>query len=484
MKMRSKLPALEGRRLTNEMIKHNNDFGGVTAIVYGSKGSGKTTLFLTLCQTVQCYNKNGDLEFETSIWRGGDEDYWTWLPYERTRVFIHRDDFNTVSFKCDEDLKEYDRSQLPQIIMYKNNKDLYSKLLRGGINVVYEPTTYTLTDRLKKMIQRRGVTGDDLFKNKTIDPIIWWFEFIDWLRVNKSIEHISVFIDEADQLLPVSPSGARWHLNLWFKDIMRALRKRNISLYMACHGYTDIDGRMKPKIMFRVYMKGSCTPSESLIFKTAPVTLPQGKYYIEKDAWGWAKFNKIDEQPRVLVVLKRNEDDDAINQQEEDDEDEERRIANINSQNSSSPKEPTKEIVVEEPNVVFPVGIDDLPVKIDRKPGEFTPVIDPGIVPEEFDIIDSDDEFTLKAPDTTTIKKPDNNIQVNDSKTMENGKRDNEQGLEERRWEDETDEKYTSPSLDDLLESGKDYLINLDKKINNKNIIIPKYDPTKDDLFE
>jgi hypothetical protein len=392
MRTRSKLPALEGRRLTTELTVHNNDFGGVTAVVYGSKGSGKTTLFLTLCQTVQCYNHiNNQLELETSIWRGGDEDYWTWLPYERTRVFIHRDDIDTVSFKCDEDLSEYDRSQLPQIIVYKNNKDLYAKLLRGGINVIYEPTTYTLTDRLKKMIQKRGVTGDDLFKNKTVDSIIWWFEFIDWLRINKSLEHISVFIDEADQLLPVSPSGARWHLNLWFKDIMRALRKRNISLYMACHGYTDIDGRIRPKVMYRIYMKGACAPSESLIMKTAPITLPQGKYYIERDAWGWARFNKIDEQPRVLVVLKQDVDDTAM--KAVDDQEDEEEQSNIIENNNTSQ---TKEIIDVNDEVILPIGIEDLPVKIDRKPGEFISVGPDGdIIPD----VDSKDDFTLKVPD-------------------------------------------------------------------------------------
>jgi hypothetical protein len=305
---KSKLPAIHGRRLTNELICHNNEFGGITAVVYGSKGSGKTTLFLTLAQIVQCYNiQTGELQYETSIWRGGDEDYWTWLPRDRTRVYIHSLDMPSVSFKSDETLMEYDRKDLPQIISYETNKDLYLKIQsngRGCINVVYEPSTYALTDRLKKMIQRRGVTGDELFKNKEVEPIIWWFEFIDWLRINKSIEHISIFIDEADQLLPVSPSGARWHLNLWFKDIMRALRKRNISLLMACHGYTDIDGRIRPKVMYRLYMKGACAPTESLIQKTAPITLPQGKYFIERDAWGLAKFNKIDEKPRVLVSLR------------------------------------------------------------------------------------------------------------------------------------------------------------------------------------
>ena len=380
MRVKSKLPAIEGRRLTTELTVHNNDFGGVTAVVYGSKGSGKTTLFLTLAQTVQCYNPgNGNLEFETSIWRGGDEDYWTWLPYDRTRVFIHRDNIDTVSFKCDEDLLEYDRSKLPQIIIYKNNKDLYSKLLRGGINVVYEPTTYMLTDRLKKMIQKRGVAGDELFKKKEVDSIIWWFEFVDWLRINKTLEHTSVFIDEADQLLPVSPSGARWHLNLWFKDIMRALRKRNISLFLACHGYTDIDGRIRPKVMYRIYMKGACAPSESLVWKTAPITLPQGKYYIERDAWGWARFNKIEEQPRVLVTLKPDaEDEDA---KETDD-----------------VKEPKEETPFDY-DVVFPEGIEGLSVTIDRnksKSSDFKPVPpEDDSIPVEFEIVDDEEEFTL-----------------------------------------------------------------------------------------
>lgn len=405
MRGRSKLPALEGRRLTTELTVHNNDFGGVTAVIYGSKGSGKTTLFLTLCQTVQCYNTlTNNLELETSIWRGGDEDYWTWLPYERTRVFIHRDNIDTVSFKCDENLMEYDRSQLPQIIVYKNNKDLYSKLLHGGINVVYEPSTYALTDRLKKMIQKRGVAGDELFKKKEVDSIIWWFEFIDWLRLNKSLEHISVFIDEADQLLPVSPSGARWHLNLWFKDIMRALRKRNISLYMACHGYTDIDGRMRPKIMYRIYMKGACAPSESLIWKTAPITLPQGKYYIERDAWGWARFNKIEEQPRVLVVLKQDDEDQEAREM---DVEQEAELSDINKSDRVNII-PDKNLVQNnnpddsEDEIVFPVGVDDLPVaNLDRKPGQFIPVIEPTsdeIIPEEFEAIDSEDEFTLAPP--------------------------------------------------------------------------------------
>jgi hypothetical protein len=305
-----KLSYVEGARLTQEMLCHNNESGGITAGLYGSKGSGKTTLLLTIAQTVTCINPlTGEREFETVLWRGGTEDYWNWLPKENVFVFIHRDDFERFKVLEDLTLQEIPRKDLPTLIEYSSIKDLYSKLKRQQINVIYEPTTYKLTNRIKTMIQKRGVTGDELFKNKSVDPIIFWFELVDWLIKNKAIEFLTIIIDETDQLLPQSPSGARWHLNLWFRDVMRAFRKRNMSLFLACHGFTDIDGRIHAKIMIRVYMKGTCTPNTSLIYKTAPVTLPQGTYYIERDAWGIAKFRKITEQSRVIVKLEGDEID-------------------------------------------------------------------------------------------------------------------------------------------------------------------------------
>jgi hypothetical protein len=171
---------------------------------------------------------------------------------------------------------------------------------------------------------------------------------------------------------------------------MRALRKRNISLFLACHGYTDIDGRIRPKVMYRIYMKGACAPSESLVWKTAPITLPQGKYYIERDAWGWARFNKIDEQPRVLVVLKQDDDDEEMRSEDQ-------------LESTDEPVKKDQVEVIRKDEVVFPVGIEDLPIKIDRQPGEFEPVgPDEDAIPEEFEIIDTDDEFVLKAPDKSS----------------------------------------------------------------------------------
>lgn len=144
-------------------------------------------------------------------------------------------------------------------------------------------------------------------------------------------------------------------------------------------------------------MKGACAPSESLIWKTAPITLPQGKYYIERDAWGWARFNKIEEQPRVLVTLKQDEDDEEMREDDQSEGDEDTNVSFTNAFRES---------------VTFPVGIDLLPIepqlKIDRKPGEFIPIGPDGdAIPAEYETIDSDDEFVLKAPDKARMQKPE-----------------------------------------------------------------------------
>ena len=64
----------EGFRLLKEVIRHNNNSGGVTVGIFGSKGSGKTTFLLTLANKIGCYNPyvqdSDDVEFETIIWRG------------------------------------------------------------------------------------------------------------------------------------------------------------------------------------------------------------------------------------------------------------------------------------------------------------------------------------------------------------------------------------------------------------------------------
>jgi len=294
---------LQGVRLTEEISYHKPNSGGVTVGVYGSKGSGKTTYLLTLAQTICCENPfTKQEEKETILWRGRSNDYWNWIPKENVQLFIHKADFNRAIFK-DDVLNVMQKEDLPPMEAYTSIRQLYSRLRAGKINVIYEPTTYTVSERIKKMVQKRGITGDELFKSSEVDPVIFWFEMMDWLVHNKNPKFISIIFDEADELFPASPGGARWHLNLWAKDVIKDLRRRRISLFMACHGYQDLDGRIKPKIQYKVWMKGSVTMPESLVKRQAPMMLEPGTYYIERDGWGMHSFDKIEEKTIVLGYL-------------------------------------------------------------------------------------------------------------------------------------------------------------------------------------
>jgi hypothetical protein len=79
---------------------------------------------------------------------------------------------------------------------------------------------------------------------------------------------------------------------------------------MACHGYQDLDGRIKPKIQYKVWMKGSVTMPESLVKRQAPMMLEPGTYYIERDGWGMHSFDKIEERTIVLGYLSGQDERD------------------------------------------------------------------------------------------------------------------------------------------------------------------------------
>ena len=86
-----------------------------------------------------------------------------------------------------------------------------------------------LSDRIAKLVRRRGGDEVKLDKNTKVDPVIFWFEFMDWMVHNKNPKFMTIIFDEADELFPQSPGGVRWHLNLWAKDIIK------IFVVVECH---------------------------------------------------------------------------------------------------------------------------------------------------------------------------------------------------------------------------------------------------------
>jgi len=308
---------IQGAKITDEIMHHVPNSGGVTVGIYGSKGSGKTTFLLTLAQNITCIDPvSGKLEAETIVWRGRSNDYWNWIPKEKVVLFVHKKDYDRVLFK-DDILNIIPRKDLPLIEPYVSIKQLNTRLRAGKINVVYEPTQYQIPERIIKIIQKRG--GSDVKITKKADPVIFWFEFMDWMVHNKNPKFMTVIFDEADELFMASPSSERWHLNLWAKDVIKDLRRRRISLFLACHGYTDLDGRIKSKIQYKVWMRGSVTMPESLVNRLSPLLLEPGVYYIERTGWGKAHFPKIPEKSIIITYTDGVDERDDFGEGEEPD---------------------------------------------------------------------------------------------------------------------------------------------------------------------
>jgi DNA polymerase III delta prime subunit len=310
-----------GARIVSEIQNHRWSSGATTSLIVGAKGSGKTTFLLNLAGSVMCENPFTHTdEKETVIWRGRPEDTVNWLPKDILVIFLHIKDYRTTKF-YDEFRREIPRSQLPPIEKYTSFTSLKSRLRAGKVNIIFEPHFYDVSENLKNIIRKRGMTNEDIWKNVVdSDNTIWWFEFLQYLRLRKNEKFITIIWDEAGEILSPSPGGAKWHLNLWIKSIMQTLRKKRISLVCACHSKSDIDGRLFPMFMVKGYMKGAITPSSSLINHLAPVMLPTGHMLIERDSWGKIKCNKIPEQTVINTILHPELNDDGFDDTECDEE--------------------------------------------------------------------------------------------------------------------------------------------------------------------
>jgi len=300
MKIETK-SSYESAKHLSEALIHNNHDGGIVVGIFGAKGSGKTTLLIQITQKLSYINPiTKKIAKEIVLWRGRDIDYWNWL--DTNKVLLHFHDLDEPTFTNDLMIEIH---KLPQILRYNSNADLMKHIDPTRLNVIYEPQHYALSAELKNIITKRGFLKEGVFERIGIDPVIFWFDFCNYLLLNKSFEFISIIFDEADDIFPEQPGGIRWHLQLWFKDVLRDFRKRNISLFFTAHSHQDIDFRIKSKIMTRIWMRGALPTAGSLVRRQAPLWLKPGQAFIERDGFGKFVFDKIDPKPRVMIKFRK-----------------------------------------------------------------------------------------------------------------------------------------------------------------------------------
>ena len=316
-------PKLIGARLFREILYQTADFGAMTVLILGSLGAGKSTLLKTLAESLSCEDPlTKEDQPMTIIWKTRETDIWNSFNKDCTFIYIYEKDINNVTFRYEDSIKTLReneiKKELPQIITYKNIPDLANKLVKSSINCIYEPQKYTLSKYLTKIIKKRGCKDQHL-EDPNVDKSLWWIEFMHYILRHKGIEFIGFIFDEFDEMLPSGMGGIQWHAIRVFRDLLRECRKKNICVIMCTHQKTDLDKSIMSKILTIIYLKGAKI-TDSMIGKTAAITLQQGRGYIERDGWGVFSFDKLPLKSKIDTAFLFDEDKNEFIHDDDEDE--------------------------------------------------------------------------------------------------------------------------------------------------------------------
>lgn len=333
-----------GTRLWEETKYHDDGImekGGETCGIVGKMGTGKSTILLQLAEHCRCLPRGSKKKFiralmsghadlssfdtrpETVVWRGRINDYWNCLIPQNWDASFPKYMFTpkpiTIFMHEEDDLRFYHADyggrvlpvkNLPEIVLYRDCKDVIDKIREGHVNVVYEPQTYTLSNYLLQKLKSRRLeetTMDDKVEAKFQDacPPLFWIEFFGRSIAHKPVHYMTVIIDEFHQVVTARPIGNMWHLIDIFASNFVDLRRNNISVIFATHQTSFIDFRITDRLAKWIWLPGSKLHSgSSMVYTHVVARLPLGEAIIEErlSEFGSFKFSRIPKQPPLLRV--------------------------------------------------------------------------------------------------------------------------------------------------------------------------------------
>ena len=226
-----------------KLLGRSRDHGGITAIVLGQMGSGKTTFLLSKLALPLLETK------ERLIWRGGPFCQWGYLPPERINLILSPlYQYTWIDRRRKREVNLEDLG-IEYSFVYEA-EDILWKIEPGRLNVVY--------------------VDDDGF-----------IELLEILNSRPDIEWISIFHDEIQKLAPSNVEGDQWRRNKRLADALAETRKNYVSFYAAAQELADIDYRINRKWMTRVYLKGARPPRCSMVYRHVPLHLAMGEAIID-----------------------------------------------------------------------------------------------------------------------------------------------------------------------------------------------------------
>jgi len=220
---------INAERILKRIHVHDPDAGGMFSEITGSQGSGKTSILLSFMDyTLRNYPE------EKVFWSNCYNSPFQFVKIGEGRFNIMVKENSGVTFH---DRNNKLKQIFPEVTTFKDNADLYEKALPGKCNAVF------FKDRME------------------------WIGFIHYLR---SVgEWVHVYIDEISEIAPAFTSGRAWKKIKDFSLDLKEVRKCMINIHTNTQSVSDIDHRVRSKVMVKIYLPGARTDNISRITQTA-----------------------------------------------------------------------------------------------------------------------------------------------------------------------------------------------------------------------
>jgi len=225
----------------------NEDIGAMFLEATGIPGVGKTAVILTFCEDTmlnhphqKCFWRNPyNAPFQFTKLGPGQ---WEILVEEDSGITFHDRDNKNAQIELEHKT-------------FKDFDDLYEKATPGKCTAVF-------------------------FKDQ-----MDWIDFMGYL--NGVGEWTHVFLDEYGELFPFGSSGLLYKRIQLASDILKEVRKCRTNVYATTQVTSDVDYRVRNKLMVLVYMYGAKPMSRSKVSQRAIDNLDRD---IVRGNEGWLEY--------------------------------------------------------------------------------------------------------------------------------------------------------------------------------------------------
>lgn len=196
--------------------------GGVSAIIVGASRSGKTTFMVNLANRILENNPS-----EIIFWRGLFSCQWTFFPLNKVKLLLsplNTYEWGDLTKGCSVNIEDY-----VKVCYCYSPEDYLRKAEKGKVNVFYMPT-----------------------------PML--ADFLQCLNHRYSLDWVSVFVDEIQEIAPENAQGREWHFVKRLGDQVGQLAKRWVSFYCACQCSSQVSYFIKDHMQYWVFMPKALKP--------------------------------------------------------------------------------------------------------------------------------------------------------------------------------------------------------------------------------